>query len=55
MGGVFQDFLKSFLSMTDKQFLNILPTCSLLNKQDEKILIDKLKDLDFLKKDFKAA
>ena len=47
--------LHSFLSMTDKQFLNILPTCSLLNKQDEKILIDKLKDLDFLGKDFKAA
>ena len=47
--------LHSFLSLTDKQFLNILPTCSLLNKQDEKILIDKLKDLDFLKKDFKAA
>ena len=47
--------LHSFLSITDKQFLNILPTCSLLNKQDEKILIDKLKDLDFLGKDFKAA
>jgi len=47
--------LHSFLSLTDKQFLNILPTCSLLNKQDEKILIDKLKDLDFLEKDFKAA
>ena len=47
--------LHSFLSFTDKQFLNILPTCSLLNKQDEKILIDKLKDLDFLGKDFKAA
>ena len=47
--------LHSFLSLTDKQFLNILPTCSLLNKQDEKMLIDKLKDLDFLKKDFKAA
>jgi len=47
--------LHSFLSLTDKQFLNILPTCSLLNKQDEKILIDKLKDLDFLGKDFKAA
>ncbi len=47
--------LHSFLSLTDKQFLNILPTCSLLKKQDEKILIDKLKDLDFLGKDFKAA
>ena len=47
--------LHSFLSITDEQFLNILPTCSLLNKQDEKILIDKLKDLDFLGKDFKAA
>ena len=47
--------LHSFLSLTDKQFLNILPTCSLLNKQDEKTLIDKLKDLDFLGKDFKAA
>ena len=47
--------LHSFLSLTDKQFLNILHTCSLLNKQDEKILIDKLKDLDFLGKDFKAA
>jgi len=47
--------LHSFLSLTDKQFLNILPTCSLLNKQDEKILIDKLKDLNFLGKDFKAA
>ena len=47
--------LHSFLSLTDKQFLNILPTCSLLSKQDEKTLIDKLKDLDFLKKDFKAA
>ena len=47
--------LHSFLSLTDKQFLNILPTCSLLNKLDEKILIDKLKDLDFLGKDFKAA
>ncbi len=47
--------LHSFLSLTDKQFLNILPTCSLLNKQDEKILIDKLKNLDFLGKDFKAA
>ena len=47
--------LHSFLSLSDKQFLNILPTCSLLNKKDEKILIDKLKDLDFLKKDFKAA
>ena len=47
--------LHSFLSLTDKQFLNILPTCSLLNKQDEKILINKLKDLDFLGKDFKAA
>ncbi len=47
--------LHSFLSLTDKQFLNILPTCSLLNKQDEKILIDKLKDLDFLGKNFKAA
>jgi len=47
--------LHSFLSITDKQFLNILPTCSLLNKQDEKILINKLKDLDFLGKDFKAA
>ncbi len=47
--------LHSFLSLTDKQFLNILPTCSLLNKQDEKVLIDKLKELDFLGKDFKAA
>ena len=47
--------LHSFLSLTDKQFLNILPTCSLLSKQDEKTLIDKLKDLDFLGKDFKAA
>ncbi len=47
--------LHSFLSLTDKQFLNILPTCSLLNKQDEKILMNKLKDLDFLGKDFKAA
>ena len=47
--------LHSFLSLTDKQFLNILPTCSLLSKQDEKILMDKLKDLDFLGKDFKAA
>ena len=47
--------LHSFLSFSDKQFLNILPTCSLLSKQDEKTLIDKLKDLDFLKKDFKAA
>jgi len=47
--------LHSFLSLSDKQFLNILPTCSLLNKQDEKILIDKLKDLDFLGKNFKAA
>ena len=47
--------LHSFLSITDKQFLNILPTCSLLNKQDEKILIDKLKNLDFLGNDFKAA
>ena len=47
--------LHSFLSLTDKQFLNILPTCSLLNKKDEKTLIDKLKDLDFLGKDFKAA
>ena len=47
--------LHSFLSLTDKQFLNILPTCSLLSKQDEKTLIDKLKDLDFLRKDFKAA
>ena len=47
--------LHSFLSLTDKQFLNILPTCSLLSKEDEKKLIDKLKDLDFLGKDFKAA
>ena len=47
--------LHSFLSLTDKQFLNILPTCSLLSKEDEKTLIDKLKDLDFLRKDFKAA
>ena len=47
--------LHSFLSLTDKQFLNILPTCSLLSKQDEKTLIEKLKDLDFLGKDFKAA
>ena len=47
--------LHSFLSLNDKQFLNILPTCSLLNKQDEKKLINKLKDLDFLGKDFKAA
>ena len=47
--------LHSFLSLTDKQFLNILPTCSLLSKHDEKTLIDKLKDLDFLGKDFKAA
>ena len=47
--------LHSFLSLTDKQFLNILPTCSLLSKQDEKTLIDKLKDLNFLEKDFKAA
>ena len=47
--------LHSFLSLSDKQFLNILPTCSLLSKQDEKTLIDKLKNLDFLGKDFKAA
>ena len=47
--------LHSFLSLSDKQFLNILPTCSLLSKQDEKKLVDKLKDLDFLGKDFKAA
>ena len=47
--------LHSFLSLTDKQFLNILPTCSLLSKEDEKTLIGKLKDLDFLGKDFKAA
>ena len=47
--------LHSFLSLTDKQFLNILPTCSLLSRHDEKTLIDKLKDLDFLGKDFKAA
>ena len=47
--------LHSFLSITDEQFLNILTTCSLLSKQDEKTLIDKLKDLDFLGKDFKAA
>ena len=47
--------LHLFLSLTDKQFLNVLPTCSLLNEKDGKILIEKLKDLDFLKKDFKAA
>ena len=47
--------LHSFLSLSDKQFLNILPTCSLLSKQDEKTLMNKLKDLDFLGKDFKAA
>ena len=47
--------LHSFLSLADKQFLNILPTCSVLNEQDEKILIDKLKDLKFLKRDFEAA
>ena len=47
--------LHLFLSLTDKQFLNILPTCSLLNEKDGKMLIDKLKNLDFLKKDFKAA
>jgi len=47
--------LHSFLSLSDKQFLNILPICSLLSKQDEKTLIDKLKDLNFLEKDFKAA
>ena len=47
--------LHSFLSLTDKQFLNILPTCSLLSKQDEKTLMNKLKYLDFLGKDFKAS
>jgi len=47
--------LHTFLSLTDKQFSNIIPTCSLLDKKDEKKLIDNLKNLDFLKKNFKAA
>ena len=41
--------LHSFLKKTDGDFANILPTLSLLDAKDEKILFDNLKALDFTK------
>ena len=47
--------LHSFFSKDDKIYKNILPPLSLLNKNDEKELIDTLKDLNFTNKSSLAA
>ena len=47
--------LHSFLKKTDGDFANILPTLSLLDAKDEKILFDNLKALDFTKQTNVAA
>tara|TARA_Y100001936_G_C15995469_1_gene624798 strand:+ start:89 stop:973 length:885 start_codon:yes stop_codon:yes gene_type:complete len=58
--GVFDKFnlisgLHTFLSKEDKIYRNILPPLSLLNKGDEKNLIDSLDNLNFTYKSFMAA
>ena len=47
--------LHSYCSQEDKIYTNILPPLSLLNKSDEKDLIDTLKDLNFTNKSPLAA
>ena len=47
--------LHSYYSQEDKIYTNILPPLSLLNKSDEKDLINTLKDLNFSNKSFLAA
>jgi len=58
--GVFDKFnlisgLHTFLSKEDKIYRNLLPPLSLLNKGDEKNLIDSLDNLNFTYKSFMAA
>ena len=57
---VFEQFnlisgLHTFLSQRDDYYKNILPTLSLLNKDDEKKLLEELNKLDFNYSDSKAA
>tara|TARA_B100001093_G_scaffold503574_1_gene558135 strand:+ start:51 stop:935 length:885 start_codon:yes stop_codon:yes gene_type:complete len=47
--------LHTYLSREDKIYKNILPPLSLLNKSDEKDLINTLKGLNFTNKSFMAA
>ena len=47
--------LHSFCSQEDEIYKNILPPLSLLNKADQKDLLDKLKDLNFTTKPSLAA
>ena len=47
--------LHSFLKEKDSDYANILPTLSLLDPKDEKILFNKLRELDFPSKKNVAA
>jgi 4-hydroxy-tetrahydrodipicolinate synthase len=47
--------LHSYCSQENKIYTNILPPLSLLNKSDEKDLINTLKDLNFTNKSSLAA
>ena len=47
--------LHSYCSKEDEIYKNILPPLSLLNKNDEKDLINTLKDLNFTNKSSLAA
>ena len=47
--------LHSFLKEKDRDYANILPTLSLLNPKEEKILFNKLRALDFPAKKNVAA
>ena len=47
--------LHSFFSHEDVIYKNILPPLSLLNKIDEKDLLNNLKELDFSNKSYLAA
>ena len=47
--------IHSFLGEKDEDCKNILPTLSTLNNQDQQILLDKLKKLNFINRNYKAA
>tara|TARA_B100000989_G_scaffold290344_1_gene263376 strand:- start:4435 stop:5319 length:885 start_codon:yes stop_codon:yes gene_type:complete len=47
--------IHSFLAETDKDFINLLPTLSLLNGNDKRKLFKDLEKLNFHNKDYKAA
>lgn len=47
--------IHSFLGEKDEDCKNILPTLSILNNQDQQILLNKLKKLNFINRNYKAA